>query len=167
MIETMDVGVLGRRARRRVRGGVGIGVLVITGGCTPSMVIGPLSHEQEERDHLLVRAKTAGISTDLLEKVVPPLTPDERLLEAEQNHSCRSSYVWKNGLTYTGSGMVAAAAGITIGGAYATGNTDTTKAIFGVTGGTMALAGALLVAIGAIIQNNYTDRGCVTRLSTK
>ena len=163
MIETTNAGVIGRRARP-------LAVLLVVasaGACTPSMVIGPLSHEQEERDHLLYRAKTAGLSTDLLEKVVPPLTPDEKILEAEQDHSCRSSYLWKNGLTYTGSGLVAAAAGITIGGAYATGNTDTAKAIFGVTGGTLALAGALLVAIGAIVQNNYTDRGCVTRLNTK
>ena len=163
MIETMNGGVLWRTA-----GTLGVLLALASAtGCTPSMVIGPLSHEREERDHLLERARTAGTSIDLLERVSPPLTPDEQRLGAEQDSSCRSSYLWKNGLTYTGSGLVAAAAGITIGGAYATGNTDTAKAIFGVTGGTLALAGALIVAIGAIIQNNYTDRGCVTRLSTK
>jgi hypothetical protein len=56
------------------------------------------------------------------------------------------------------------AAGLTIGGAYATGNTDTTKQIFGVTGGSMALLGTLLVAIGGMVQNHYSDIGCVTRL---
>jgi hypothetical protein len=141
--------------------------LATVAGCAPSTIVGPLSHEQEEREHLLDRARTAGLPTDLLEKVVPPLTPEEMRTQQEQDSSCRASYVWKNGLTYTGSGLVAAAAGITIGGAYATGNSDETKAIFGVTGGTMALFGTILVAVGGILQNSYTDRGCVTRLSTK
>jgi hypothetical protein len=137
-------------------------------GCTPSNIIGPMSHQQEERDHLLNRARQAGMSTDLLEKVAPPLTPDEQRLAEEQDHSCRSSYVRKNAFTWTGSGLVAAAAGLTIGGAYATSSNDMTgKLIFGVSAGTMATLGSGLVAIGAIIQERFTDRGCVTRLNVK
>ncbi len=104
---------------------------------------------------------------DAIEKVVPPLTPAERSLAEEQDQSCRSSYIWKNGLTYTGGVLVAAAAGITIGGAYLTGNTDTTKQIFGVTGASIALFGTLLVAVGAMVQNHFTDRGCVTTLNVR
>lgn len=104
---------------------------------------------------------------DTLDKVMPPLTVDEEALAKEQDHYCRSSYVWKNGLTYTGSILVAAAAGITIGGAALTGKTDTTKEIFGVTGASTALFGTLLVAVGAMVQNHFTDRGCVTTLSVR
>lgn len=137
-------------------------------GCVPSTIVGPLAHQQEERDHLLDRARKAGMSTDLLEKVVPPLTPEERRLADEQTDSCRSSYVRKNGLTWTGSGLVAAAAGLTIGGAYATGNNDMTgKLIFGVSAGTFAALGSGLVAIGGIIQQHFTDRGCVTKANVK
>jgi hypothetical protein len=134
----------------------------------PSTIIGPLAHQQEERDHILNRARQAGMSMDLIERVLPPLTPDEKGLADEQNHSCRSSYVRKNGLTWTGSGLVAAAAGLTIGGAYATGNNDMTgKLIFGVSAGTLAALGSGLVAIGGIIQQHFTDRGCVTKANVK
>ena len=161
MIQITNIAVAGRRA-------VAFGLLLASAsGCTPSMIIGPLSRQQEERDHFMGRARGAGISTDLLEKVAPPLTPEERAIAQDQDDSCRSSYVWKNGLTYTGSALVAGAAGLTIGGAYATGNTDTTKQIFGVTGGATALLGTLLVAIGGMVQNHYSDRGCVPRLDTK
>lgn len=142
--------------------------LVSSVGCTPSMIIGPLAHQQEERGYLLNRARQEGMSTDLLERVLPPLTPDEKSLSDEQDHSCRSSYLWKNGLTWTGSGMVAAAAGLTIGGAYATSNNDSTgKLVFGVSAGTMAALGSGLVAIGGIIQQRFTDRGCVTKANVK
>ena len=135
--------------------------------CAPSMIGGPMSRQQEERDQLIARARASGASPDVIEKAFPPLTPEEQRLEEDQDRSCRASYLWKNGLTYTGHGLVAGAAGLTIGGAYATGNSDEAKTIFGVTGGTMVLFGTLLVAIGGVIQNNYSDRGCMPRLETK
>ena len=143
-------------------------VLASAVGCAPSTIIGPLGHQQEERDRLLDRATHAGMSTDLLERVLPPLTPQEMRLADEQNHSCRSSYLRKNGFTWTGSGLVALAAGLTIGGAYATSSNDMTgKLIFGVSAGTMAALGSGLVAIGGIIQERFSDRGCVTKVSVK
>jgi len=143
-------------------------VLTTATACAPSTIVGPLSHQQEERDYLLNRAKQAGMSTDLLERVLPPMTPDENRLAGEQNHSCRSSYVQKNGFIWTGSGLVAVAAGLTIGAAYATSNNDMTgKLIFGVSAGTMAALGSGLVAIGGIIQQRFTDRGCVSKAYVK
>lgn len=142
-------------------------LLTLLAGCSPSTIIGPLSHQEEEQERFMDRARRFGMSTEDVQRVFPPLTPEEENRKRDQDSSCRSSYLWKNGLTYTGSALVAAAAGLTIGGAYATGNSDETKAIFGVTGGTTALFGTMLVAIGSIIQNAYTDRGCVTRLDTK
>ncbi|MDB4983360.1 MAG: hypothetical protein JWM82_4112 [Myxococcales bacterium] len=154
------------RATRALR----IGSLLMLAGtaCAPSTIIGPLSHQQEERDRLVLRAITFGMSTDLLEQVMPPLTSEERILADEQDHSCRSSYKWKDGLTWTGSAMVAAAAGLTIGGAYATSNNDMTgKLAFGVSAGTMATLGGGLVALGGIIQERFSDRGCVTKVTVK
>jgi hypothetical protein len=143
-------------------------VLASAVGCAPSLIVGPLAHQQEERDHLLNRARQAGMSTDLLDRFLPPLTPEEKSLADEQDHSCRSSYLRKDGFTWTGSGLVAAAAGLTIGGAYATSNNDTTgKLIFGVSAGTMAALGSGLVAIGGIIQQRFTDRGCMTKAYVK
>ncbi len=141
--------------------------LTVATGCAPASIVGPLSHQEEERELLFTRAQKAQVSTDLLEQVMPPPTPEEKKREDEQDSSCRASYLWKNGLTYTGSALVAGAAGLTIGGAYATGNGDTTKAVFGVTGGTLALFGTMLVAIGGILQNNSSDRGCVPRIDTR
>jgi hypothetical protein len=134
-------------------------------GCAPGKIVGPLSYQFEERQHLIDRARHAGVSTELIEKVAPPLTPSEWDLAEAQDSSCRSSYMWKNFLTYSGSVLVAGAAGLTIGGAYVTGNAnaDTTKQIFGVTGGSMALLGTLFVAIGGMVQNHFTDSGCVTK----
>jgi hypothetical protein len=85
-------------------------VLLLSAGCTPSMIIGPLSYQRDERDHLMARARAAGMSTDLLAKVAPPLTPEEQRTADDQDSSCRASYIWKNGFTYTGSVLVAAAA---------------------------------------------------------
>ena len=150
-----------------LRGFVSLLLLTCGVGCSHSQIVGPLSRQEDEREHLFDRARAAGVPTDVLQKVVPPLTADELRLAEEQDDSCRSSYGWKNGLTYTGSGLIAVAAGLTIGGTYATGNSDTTKQIFGVTGGTTALFGTLLVAIGGIIQNHYSNHGCGTKLSIK
>ena len=148
-----------------------LGFLLLLGvavaGCTPSMVIGPLSHQQEEREDLLTRARVAGQATDVIEKVTPPLTPDEQHRAKVQDESCRASYMWKDSLTYVGGGLVAVAAGLTVGGAYANGSADTTKQIFGVTGASTALFGTMLVAIGGMIQNHYVNRGCVTRVDTQ
>ena len=143
-------------------------ILTSAASCTPSSIVGPLAHEQEEREHLLVRARTTGSSERVLDLVAPPLTPYEEWLARVQNNHCQSSYVWKNGLTYTGSVLVALAAGITVGGAYATGNNDLTgKVIFGVSAGTLAALGSGFVAIGGILQQRSSDRGCVARVTEK
>jgi hypothetical protein len=147
-----------------------LAAFLLTGapGCTPSAIIGPLSHEQDERDHLVMRARVQGTSGELIDKVVPPLTPYEEDLAREQDSSCRSSYMWKNGLTWTGSLLIASAAGITVGGAYATGNNDSTgKLAFGLSAGTLATLGSGLVAIGGIIANGFSDRGCQSRMAPK
>jgi hypothetical protein len=130
----------------------------------PSHVIGPLQHERDERDKLISRSRASGVSQQLINAVVPPLTPEEVQSIKAQDDSCRASYLWKNGLTWTGSIIVAAAAGITIGGAYATGNDDTNgKILFGVSAGTLAALGSAFVAVGGIIQGSFTDRGCWVR----
>jgi hypothetical protein len=145
-------------------------VLAAAPGCTPSSVIGPLQHERDERDKLLTRwaertdrapARATVVPEEILSALFPPLTPEEVQSIQKENASCRSSYMWKNALTWTGSVFVAAAAGITVGGAYATGNNDTTgKLLFGVSAGSLAALGSGLVAIGGIIQTGFTDRGC-------
>jgi hypothetical protein len=133
--------------------------------CTPCRIIGPLSHSEDERDHLLLRARAVGTNDDLIDRVDPPLTPSEKNLAAQEDSSCRSSYVWKNALTWTGSLLIAGAAGVTVGSAYATGNNDNTgKLIFGVSAGSLATLGSGLVAIGGILANGFSDRGCVTKM---
>lgn len=72
--------------------------------------------------------------------------------------------MWKNGLTWTGSALVGIAAGVTIGAAYATSNNDTNgKLVFGVSAGTMAALGGVFVAVGGIMQQRFTDRGCTSK----
>ena len=39
-------------------------VVASTQGCTPSNIIGPLAHQEEERNHLLMRARAAGMSAE-------------------------------------------------------------------------------------------------------
>ena len=76
--------------------------------------------------------------------------------------------MWKNGLTWTGSILIAVAAGFTIGGAYLASNSNNTGQIaFGVSTGTLAAGGSALVAIGGIIANGFTDRGCQSRITAK
>lgn len=123
--------------------------------------MGPLQQEAEERERVAARARKSGVSDEMLTAVAPPLTPEEMEARKAENRSCRSSYMWKNGMTWTGSILVAVAAGITIGGAYATGNDDASgKIIFGVSAGSLAALGTGLVAIGGIVQTGFTDRGC-------
>lgn len=136
-------------------------VVATAAGCVPSKVMGPLQQEQEEREKVVTRARRSGVSEEMLTAVAPPLTPEELEAVKKENSSCRSSYMWKNGMTWTGSVFVAVAAGITIGGAYATGNDDASgKIIFGVSAGSLAALGAGLVAVGGIVQTGFTDRGC-------
>jgi hypothetical protein len=135
-------------------------VLAAASGCIPSSVIGPLQHEREEREKLLSRARKDGVSQQILDAVVPPLTSEELLAIKGQDDSCRASYLWKNGLTWTGSFMVAGAAGVTIGSAYVP---DTSKVLFGASAGSLAALGSALVAVGGIIQSGFTDRGCWVR----
>jgi len=149
-------------SRRPLDPVVGLLVVVATAaGCVPSRVRGPLQQEAEEREKLVVRARKSGVSEEILTAVAPPLTPEEMEARKRENSSCRSSYMWKNGMTWTGSVLVAVAAGITIGGAYATGNDDSSgKIIFGVSAGSLAALGGGLVAFGGIVQTGFTDRGC-------
>lgn len=141
-------------------------VLVLAGapGCVPSHVMGPLRNERDERERLVVRARASGVSAEVLNAVVPPLTPEEEQRMQAQTDSCRTSYLWKNGLTWTGGALVGIAAGSTVVGAVATGNSDTTgKIVFGVSAGTLAALGTILQVIGGIIQVNFSDRGCVVK----
>ncbi len=145
-----------------------LALLAGAAGCTPSNIVGPLSHAEDERAHMLTRAWAAGVSAEILDEVDPPLTPQESELAREQDSSCRSSYEWKNAFTWTGSLLIAGAAGITIGSAYATGNSDTAnRIVFGVGAGTLATLGSGLVAIGGIIANGFSDRGCMSKMSAK
>jgi len=145
----------------------GLLVLAGTAGCTPSSIVGPLSHVDEERDVLLARARARGMSEETIDQVMPPQTTEEAALARTQDSSCRNSYMWKNALTWTGSVLIAAAAGFTIGGAYVTGTNDTTdKIAFGVSAGSLATLGSGLVAVGGIIANGFTDRGCQSKLKS-
>jgi hypothetical protein len=62
-------------------------VLASAVGCAPSLIAGPLTYQQEERDHTLNQARQAGMSTDLLDRVLSPLTPEEKSLADELDHS--------------------------------------------------------------------------------
>jgi hypothetical protein len=65
-------------------------VLGTASACTPSSVIGPLQHESDERDKMLVRAKNAGVSEELISTVAPPLTVDEEKGMFRETTSCRA-----------------------------------------------------------------------------
>jgi hypothetical protein len=139
-------------------------VLATTSACTPCRVFGPLQRQQDEREQILRRARGSPVSIDVLNVVAPPLTPDELEAVQSENTSCRKSYMWKNALNWTGGILVGVAAGVTIGGAYATGNNDSTgKIAFGVSAGSLAALGAIFGAVGGIIQQSYSDRGCVVK----
>ena len=153
-----------RRGRMAIQGAIASLVLAAASGCVPSSVIGPLQHERDEREKLLTRSRQSGVSEQLLNTVVPPLTTEEVQSMKGQDSSCRTSYLWKNGLTWTGSILVAVAAGVTVGGAYGIGNNDTnSKILFGVSAGSLAALGSAFVAVGGIIQAGFTDRGCWVR----
>jgi hypothetical protein len=123
-----------------------------------------LRYERDQRERLVVRAQASGVSLEVLNAVVPPLTPAEEQAMQEQTDSCRASYLWKNGLTWTGGALVGVAAGSTIVGAVATGNADTNgKIAFGISAGTLAAVGVIFQVIGGIIQVNFSDRGCVVK----
>jgi hypothetical protein len=133
-------------------------------GCVPSSVMGPLQREQDDRDKLIVRSRRAELSDDVVNKIMPPLTPAEEQAAQVQNSSCRAHYLWKNGLTWTGGILVGAAAGFTIGAAYATHNNDSNATIaYGVSAGSLAALGSIFVAVGGIVQQGFTDRGCWMR----
>jgi hypothetical protein len=133
-------------------------------GCVPSHVVGPLRHERDEREELVKRARSSGASMEVLNAVVPPLTPEEEQQVEEETDSCRASYLWKNGLTWTGGALVGIAAASTIAGALATGTSDTTgKIAFGISAGTLAALGTIFQVIAGVIQVDFADRGCVVR----
>ena len=138
--------------------------LAAAAGCAPSHVIGPLRRDLDERVRLVTRARESGVSPEVLNAVVPPLTPAEERAMEDENASCRASYIWKNGLMWTGATLVAVAAGSTIVGALATGNSDTTgKLVFGISAGSLAASGTILQVIAGTIQVGFSDRGCVVR----
>ena len=134
-------------------------VLVVASGCTPSSVIGPLQHEHDERDKMLARARSAGVSNDLINTVAPPLTVEEEKTMYKETGSCRNSYMWKNGLTWTGSILVAAAGGVALAGVDTNADRGTLLGV-GVSVGSLATLGTVLVAVGGIVQTGFTDRGC-------
>jgi hypothetical protein len=144
-----------------------VGLLLAIGvasGCTPSRVIGPLQHQQDERNTLLTRARRAGASEEVLTAVAPPLTTEEVQSFQAESDSCRSSYLWKDALTWTGGAFVGVGAGLTIGAAYATDVTNKTDQILlGVSAGSFAALGSILVIAGEIVQQGFTDRGCWVR----
>ena len=149
---------------------LGLSVLAGAAGCTPSYIVGPLSHVDEERDVLLARARAAGTSEQTINAFIPLQSTQEGAIAREQDASCRNSYMWKNGLTWTGSILIAAAAGFTIGSAFLASNKNnngnTGEIEFGVSAGTLATAGSGLVAIGGIIANGFIDRGCQSKITT-
>jgi hypothetical protein len=134
-------------------------------GCTPSSVMGPLQRQADERELILNRSRGSSLSVEVLNVVAPPLTAEEVNNIQRENESCRRAYMWKNALSWTGGVFVAVAAGVTIGGAYATGNNDTTgKLVFGVSAASLAALGGVLGVVGGIIHQSYfTDRGCVVK----
>ena len=133
-------------------------------GCATSRVIGPLQREDEERTLVLIRARRAGASQEILTAVHPPLTTEELQAMQSQTDSCRSSYVWKGILTWTGGAFVATAAALTIGGAYASSITiKTDQILFGVSSGTLAALGGVLGIGGVIVDQGFMDRGCWVR----
>ena len=148
---------------------LGLSLLAGAAGCTPSYIVGPLSHVDEERDVLLARARAARMSEETINAFIPPQTEQEGAVAREQDSSCRNSYMWKNGLTWTGSILIAVAAGFTVGSAFlaSNNNSNTGQIAFGVSAGTLATAGSGLVAIGGIIANGFIDRGCQSKITTK
>ncbi len=150
------------RETRRVLG-VAL-ALVSTIGCVPAEVVGSLRHEEDERQRLLIRARASGVSMEVLNAIVPPLTLQEEREMQAQDSSCRASYLWKNGFNWTGGGLVAVAAGSTIVGGIATGtDTNWAKILFGVSAGTLAALGGIFEVVAGVIQTNFADRGCVVR----
>jgi hypothetical protein len=139
-------------------------VLVTAPGCTPCRVFGPLQHQRDERELLLTRSRGSGVPVEVLNVIAPPLTLSEAQAVDQENHSCRSAYMWKNALTWTGGVMVAIAAGVTVGGAYLTGNNNTTGAIaFGISAGSLAALGGLFGVGGDMVHQSFTERGCLLK----
>lgn len=138
--------------------------LVSVTGCVPAYVVGSLRHEEDERERLFVRARGSGASYEVLNAIAPPLTQGEEKEMQAQDGSCRASYLWKNGLSWTGGSLIAVAAGSTIVGGLATGyNATFAKIFFGVSGGTLAALGGIFQVAAGIIQTGFADRGCVVR----
>ncbi len=152
---------------RRKAGGMALAVVLVA-GCAPWNVVGPLRREEDERERLLVRARASGVSLEVLNAMVPPLSAVEEQIMSAQDSSCRASYLWKNGLTWTGGSLVGIAAGSTILGGIATGNSDTYEKIaFGISGGTLAALGSILEVVAGILQIDFSDRGCFVRESRR
>jgi hypothetical protein len=138
--------------------------LVSVMGCIPAEVVGSLRHEEDERERLLIRARGSGVSVDVLNAIVPPLSRDEKRAMQAQDSSCRASYLWKNGLSWTGGSLIAVAAGSTIIGGVATGyNATFAKIFFGISGGTLAALGGIMQVVAGIVQTGFADRGCVVQ----
>jgi hypothetical protein len=146
------------------RAGVSALALVSVMGCIPAEVVGSLRREENERERLLLRARGSGASVEVLNAIVPPLTRLEEQGMQAQDSSCRASYLWKNGLSWTGGSLIAVAAGSTIIGGVATGyNATFAKIFFGVSGGTLAALGGIMQVAAGIVQTRFADRGCIVR----
>ena len=142
--------------------------VVLVAACAPWNVVGPLRREEDERERLLARARASGQALEVLNAMVPPLSPEEEQMISAQDGSCRASYLWKNALTWTGGSMVGVAAGSTILGGIATGNSDSNaKIAFGISGGTLAALGGILEVVAGILQIDFSDRGCFVRESRR
>ena len=106
---------------------------------------------------MLARARSAGVSNDLINTVAPPLTVEEEKTMYKETGSCRTSYMWKNGLSWTGSILVAGAGGVALAGASTTADR---QVLLGASIASLATLGTVLVAVGGLVQTGFTDRGC-------
>jgi hypothetical protein len=140
-------------------------VTVTASGCTPCSVFGPLQHQRDERDQILLRARGSSLPPEILNVVAPPLTPIELQTVDRENQSCRTTYMWKNALTWTGAVLVVLASGVVmVGGAYATTFNDVTgKIAFGLSAGGLAALGGIFGIVGGIAHQSFTERGCVVK----
>jgi hypothetical protein len=144
----------------------GLALLATTtsSGCSPCSVFGPLQIQRDERELVLARFRGSRFPVELANVIAPPLTAAELGAVDRQNGSCRTLYMWKNALTWTGTILVVIAAGVTIGGAYATAIDDfASKIAFGVSAGSLATLGGVLEVLGDVVHQSFTERGCIVK----
>jgi len=140
-------------------------ILATASGCTPCSVFGPLQHQRDEREQILARARASTFPVEFVNVIAPPLTPAELQAVDHENGSCRTTYIWKNALTWTGAVLVVLASGVVVvGGAYASEFNHLSGAIaFGVSAGSLATLGGIFGLGGDILHQSFTERGCVMK----